>query len=149
MVNLSLYLAAFRALTPKPISNRQLIPGALIGGAAWTALQIGGTLLINHELRNTSQVYGFFAIVLGLLAWIYLGALVTIYAAEVNVVRARHLWPRGVLSPPRTEADRRVLAAISHQSARQPGQRVTVSFDEETQPYGSEPQPKSTRAPGT
>ena len=33
--------------------------------------------------------YGTFAIVLGLIGWIYLGAMLTMYCAEANVVRAR------------------------------------------------------------
>ena len=40
-----------------------------------------------------------FAIVLGLLFWLYLGARLTLYAVEVNVVAARQLWPRSLLQP--------------------------------------------------
>ena len=53
---------------------------------AWQALQAVGGFLVGHYLRHTSQVYGVFAIVLGLLFWLYLGARLTLYAAEVNVV---------------------------------------------------------------
>ena len=67
---------------------------------AWQALQAVGGFLVGHYLRHTSQVYGVFAIVLGLLFWLYLGARLTLYAAEVNVVAARRLWPRGLLQPP-------------------------------------------------
>jgi uncharacterized BrkB/YihY/UPF0761 family membrane protein len=35
-----------------------------------------------------------FATVLGLIAWLYLAVQVTVYAAEVNVVPVRRLWPR-------------------------------------------------------
>jgi len=45
-------------------------------------------------------VYGVFAIVLGLMFWLYLGARLTLYAAELNVVAARQLWPRSLLKPP-------------------------------------------------
>jgi uncharacterized BrkB/YihY/UPF0761 family membrane protein len=60
-------------------------------------------VLVGHYLRHTSQVYGVFAIVLGLLFWLYLGAQLTLYAAEVNVVAARRLWPRSRLRPPSTQ----------------------------------------------
>ena len=129
VVNGVSYLMAFRVLTPKQVATRRLVPGALIGGLAWTVLQIGGTLLVDHQLRNTSQVYGFFAIVLGLIGWIYLGAVVTMYAAEANVVWARRLWPRSIVQPPLTPADQRVLAAIAEQDVRRPEQRVTVDFE--------------------
>jgi hypothetical protein len=45
------------------------------------------------------------AIVLGLLFWLYLGAQLTLYAVEVNVVAARRLWPRSRLRPPSTNTD--------------------------------------------
>jgi quercetin dioxygenase-like cupin family protein len=93
-VNVGLFLLAFRVLTPQQIPTRQLIAGALVAGVAWQVLQAVGGYLVGHYLRHTSQVYGVFAIVLGLLFWLYLGARLTLYAAEVNVVAARRLWPR-------------------------------------------------------
>ena len=79
----------------------------------------------------TSSVYGLFAIVLGLFAWIYLITELTVYAAELNVVLARHLWPRSIVQPPLTDADRRSIAAQAVQNRRRPEQSVEVSFDGE------------------
>jgi uncharacterized BrkB/YihY/UPF0761 family membrane protein len=81
-----------------------------------------------------------FGIVLGLYAWVYLMTEVTVYAAELNVVLANHLWPRSMVQPPLTDADRRSLAAQATQNRRRPEQRVEVSFDDEPQPDG-EPLP--------
>ena len=50
--------------------------------------------------RTRSQrtpVYGTFALVIGLLAWIHVGALFVVLGAEANVVRERRLWPRSLL----------------------------------------------------
>lgn len=69
-----------------------------------------GTYVPHHFLHSDS-VYGVFATVLGLLAWIYLGVEITVYAAEINVVVARRLWPRSIVQPPLTQADRAVRAA--------------------------------------
>jgi YihY family inner membrane protein len=99
-VNVGLFLLVFRVLTPQQIPTRQLVAGALVAGVAWQALQAVGGYLVGHYLRHTSQVYGVFAIVLGLLFWLYLGARLTLYAAEINVVAARRLWPRSLLQPP-------------------------------------------------
>ena len=63
------------------------------GGAAWTGLQAIGNYLVHHYLHSDS-VYGIFGIVLGLVAWLYIAVQLTVYAAEVNVVLARQLWPR-------------------------------------------------------
>jgi uncharacterized BrkB/YihY/UPF0761 family membrane protein len=93
-------LLVFRVLTPQQVPTRQLVAGAVVAGVAWQVLQAVGGFLVGHYLRHTSQVYGVFAIVLGLLFWLYLGAQLTLYAAEVNVVAARRLWPRSLLQPP-------------------------------------------------
>jgi YihY family inner membrane protein len=130
VLNMGVFVLAFRLLTPKQIELRELVPGAMMAGVAFSALQIGGTYLLTHQLQHTSQVYGFFAIVLGLLSWLYLSAEVTLYAAEVNVVRARRLWPRSIVQPPLTEPDRDVLRGIVEQEIRRPEQRVEVGFDD-------------------
>jgi YihY family inner membrane protein len=104
-VNVGLFLVAFRVLTPRQIPTRQLCAGALVAGVAWQVLQAAGGYLVGRYLRHTSEVYGLFAIVLGLLFWLYLGAQLTLYAAEVNVVAARRLWPRSLLQPLLANAD--------------------------------------------
>src|SRR5215470_13657522 len=95
LVNVGLYLACFRILTPKGVTTRSLVPGAVAGGLAWTALQAAAALVVHHYL-HTASVYGIFATVLVLYAWIYLGVQITVYAAEVNVVMTRRLWPRAI-----------------------------------------------------
>jgi uncharacterized BrkB/YihY/UPF0761 family membrane protein len=92
-------------LTLQQIPTRQLVAGALVAGVAWQALQAAGGYLVGHYLRHTSQVYGVFAIVLGLLFWLYLGAQLTLYAAEHNVAAAWRLWPRSLLQQPFANAD--------------------------------------------
>ena len=129
VVNAGMYLIAFRVLTPAGISWRQLVPGAAAGGVAWTVLQVGGTYLVRHSL-HTSAVYGVFATVLGLLAWVYLAVEVTVYAAEINVVLDRRLWPRSVVQPPLTEADRVSMALQALQNQRRAEQIVDVTFND-------------------
>ncbi len=133
-VNLSLYLIAFRILTPRQIGTRHLVLGAVIGGIAWTILQLVGGYLVSHQLTHASQVYGFFAIVLGILSWIYLGARILIYSAEINVVVTRRLWPRSMSGPLRTQADRKVLMALSEQQDRAKDEHTTVEFDSRPKP---------------
>ena len=57
-------------------------------GSCGRSSRPAGVFLMDHELRNVSQVYGFFAIVLGILWWIYLAAQIVVYSAELNAVRA-------------------------------------------------------------
>ena len=52
--------------------------------------------MVTHQLQRSSELYGTFGVVLGLMAWLYLQAMVTLYAAEVDVVLVRRLWPRSL-----------------------------------------------------
>jgi YihY family inner membrane protein len=115
VVNLLLFLLAFRVLTARDIAPRQLLPGAVVSTLLWQGLQIGGTYLLEHELRGSSATYGAFGVVIGLIVWLYLGATVAVLGAEINAVRVLRLWPRSLLTPfvadaPLTPADRTAYA---------------------------------------
>jgi YihY family inner membrane protein len=127
VANVGLYYLGFRALTPKAVRSRELIPGAVAGGLFWTVLQAFGAYLVHRYLRSDS-VYGIFATVLGLVAWIYLAAQAAVYAAEINVVLARKLWPRSLVQPPLTQADRASMALQALQTQRRPEQHIEVTF---------------------
>jgi YihY family inner membrane protein len=127
VMNAGMYLAGFRILTPRDVRSRCLIPGAVTAGALWTVLQVAGAYLVHHYLHSDS-VYGMFGTVLGLVAWLYLAAEITVYCAEINVVLARRLWPRSLIPPPLTVADRASLAAQALQNQRPVEQRVDVTF---------------------
>jgi hypothetical protein len=92
-------------------------------------LQVLGTYLVHHFLHSDS-VYGEFASVLGLVAWLYLVARIVVYCAEVNVVLARRLWPRSILQPPLTEADKESLALRALESQQRAEQQVHVTFSD-------------------
>jgi YihY family inner membrane protein len=132
-----MYLGSFRALTPKGVPTRSLLPGAITGGILWTLLQLLSTWLI-HRFLHSNSVYGVFASVLGLLAWIFLAVKMTVYCAEINVVLARRLWPRSIVQPPLTEADRASLALQALQNQRRPEEHVTVTWDDRP-PGAAEP----------
>jgi YihY family inner membrane protein len=127
-INIGLYLLAFRVLTVREVQLHCLIPGAVAGGIGWSILQAAGGYLVASQLRNASQVYGYFGSVIGLISWLGLGAQLTLYAAELNVVLARRLWPRSIVQPPLTGADMEHLAAIAKQEERRPEESVSVEF---------------------
>jgi YihY family inner membrane protein len=131
VLNLALFMLAFRILTTESLSWRDVLPGAIVAAVAWTLLQAVGGYYVGHQLRGASDTYGTFATVIGLLAWISLGAQVTLLAAEVNVVKKRHLWPRGLVQPPLTEADERALTDYVKQEARRPEEDVNVRIQRE------------------
>jgi YihY family inner membrane protein len=139
-VNTLLFLVGFRVLTVRNVPLRSLLPGALLAAVAWALLQWLGGWYVDRQLSRASATYGTFALVIGLLSWLYLAATITLYAAELNVVRARRLWPRSLLPPPLADADEQVLEDLAKQEERLPEQRVEVSFGEGE--AGREPQPR-------
>lgn len=130
VVNVGVFLLGFRVLTPRQIPIRRLVAGAVVAGVTWQVLLAAGGYLVGHSLRHATELYGFFAVVLGLLSWLYLGSEVTLYAAEVNVVLTRRLWPRSLMPPPLTGPDQRTLADLAKQEERRPEESVQVRFTE-------------------
>jgi membrane protein len=97
VLNVGLFLLAFRILTAADVSWRDVLPGAVVGAVAWTTLDAAGGYYVSHQLRRASEIYGTFAVVIVLLAWLYLGARLTLYAAEFNVVLRERLYPRSMV----------------------------------------------------
>jgi YihY family inner membrane protein len=130
LLNAGLFLLAFRILTTEDVSWADVFPGAAVGAVAWTALQAAGGYVVQHQIQGASSTYGTFAIVIGLLAWLYLGAQVTFVAAEVNVVRKRRLWPRTLRQPPFTSADVEALTTYAKQEERTDAEVVDVRVED-------------------
>lgn len=129
ILNLGLFMVAFRVLTARDLSWGQVLPGSIFAAILWTFLQTIGGYYVTHQVKNATLVYGVFAIVLGLLAWLYVGAQMTLYAALINVVRAERLWPRTLTGRLPTEADRRALRARAGATAMRPGERIGVELE--------------------
>lgn len=134
LVNVGLFVVAFRVLTAPEIAWRDLLPGALFAAVVWAVLQALGGVYVSHTLKGMTQTYGLFAIVLGLLTWIFLQARVVMYAAEINVVRAKRMWPRSLAAPPLTDADQRALRQYAQTEERRPEEDVLVELHEPTRP---------------
>jgi uncharacterized BrkB/YihY/UPF0761 family membrane protein len=132
IINSVLYYAAFWVLTPKVVGPRGLWPGAVMGGVAFTALITVGTGLLTHTLKNASNTYGTFGSVIGIVAILLLLAKLSIYAAELNPVLARNLYPRALpMVKDPTTADLQVLTDLVHAQARRPDQVIGVGFGQD------------------
>ena len=108
-VNVAVLTTSFRVLIRSKVAWRALLPGGIFGGIALWLLQLIGGEYVSRVILDASDVYGTFAVMFGLLVWIALLARVTLLAGEVNVVRAKRLWPRSVRGVSPTDADRRAL----------------------------------------
>jgi len=96
VLNLAVFLAVYHLLGSAGLPLRASLPGAALAAAGWTALQLVGGWFLAHEVRNATPVYGTFALVIGLLVWVQLGATLTVLGAELNSVLERGLWPRSL-----------------------------------------------------
>lgn len=133
-LNVALFWVAFRLLTTRAVSWRDVRGGAVAAAILYEVLQLVGGYYVGHVLKNADNTYGTFGLVIGLLSWIYLAAHITLVAAEGNVVANRRLWPRSfslILEQPTTEADRRALRQLGHVGERRSDQEITVAFDRE------------------
>jgi YihY family inner membrane protein len=128
-INLGLFVISFKLLTAAELSARSLVPGAAFAAVAWELLQVAGGLYVHHVVSKSTTTYGTFALVIGVLAWLHLGAQLTLYGAEINVVLARHLYPRSLFGPPETEADQSTLRALAEVEERSDHQQIDVEFD--------------------
>jgi YihY family inner membrane protein len=143
LLNLLLLIVLFQVLTGMAVPWRWLLPGAAAGAVGWSALQTLGVVIVTRQLEQANLIYGVFAVVIVLLSWLHLSAQLLLYAAELNVVLARRLWPRGLLQPPLTEPDKRVLTALAQTEERRPEQTIEVSFSPEADGrHGTPPPPQ-------
>ena len=97
---------------------------------------------MTHAVERATEVYGTFAVVIGLLSWFWLGSNLLLFSAEVNVVLHRRLWPRslaGGLSP----ADREALSDAALAARQDARQEIEVRFSED----GARPDPAAADAP--
>ncbi len=128
LVNFALFLAAFRFLTASTVGTSCLWIGVAFAAVFWEILQVLGGVYINHVYRHAQGFYSQFALVIALIVWLHLGAQMTLYAAEINVVLARRLYPRSLIGPPEAPADERTLRALAKVEERHETEEVDVHF---------------------
>jgi inner membrane protein YhjD len=98
LLDFVLFWVAFRVLTTHDVSWSSLRYGAVTAAVGYELLQLLGGYYVGRVLENAADVYGTFALVIGLLSFIYLAVRIAMFGAEVNVVAARRLWPRSFLT---------------------------------------------------
>jgi membrane protein len=137
-IDLVVFLASFRLLTAAPVTIRQVLPGAVLAAGCWLLLQAVGGIYVTEVLKGSSQTYGGFAAVVGLLAWLLIAAQITLMAAEVNVVLARKLWPRSLAGELRP-ADEQTMQASAEAEQRDSREQISVTFEPRNTPTDHEP----------
>jgi len=75
---------------------RDLLPGAIIISVGTFVVTLIGGLYVQSVVARMTGLYGPFASTIGLLAYVSLVVQVFVFGTEVNVVRAKQLWPRSM-----------------------------------------------------
>jgi uncharacterized BrkB/YihY/UPF0761 family membrane protein len=136
-INTFICLVAFRLTTARNLSYRQVLPGALAAAVIWQILQWCGAGYIRHTVKTASATNSVFALVLGLLAFLFLVSSTLVLCAEINVVLVERLYPRALLTPftddaDLTPADRKTYTKKAKAERVKAFQRVSVRFRDQT-----------------
>jgi uncharacterized BrkB/YihY/UPF0761 family membrane protein len=130
VLDVGLFVAAFRTLTDRDISTRDVLPGAIFSGLIFFVLEQLSAFIISRHLKSAQPTYGHFATVITILWWFYLQAIITLLGAQLNVVLKERLHPRSIVDAPQTEADRRALQAYAAERTYQPEEEVHTRIEQ-------------------
>jgi uncharacterized BrkB/YihY/UPF0761 family membrane protein len=125
----------FRVASAREHPIMRAAPGAFAVATMWQGLQYLGAAYVSAVLVNTSAMNQTFGLVLGLVGFIYIGAVMAVLGIELNVVLARKLYPRALLTPftdrvDLTDADRRAYTSHARAQRFKGFQTVEVTFDD-------------------
>lgn len=138
-VNTLICLVAFRVTTARKLSYREVLPGAVVAAFVWQILQGFGAGYVGHVVKTASATNSIFALVLGLLAFLFLVSSTLVMCAEINVVLVEGLYPRALLTPftddaELTKADRKTYTRKAKAERVKGFQRVSVRFSDVDKP---------------
>ena len=125
----------FRFAATGQHSFRRAAPGGYTLAVMWQVLQLLGAAYVDRVLVDTTSMTKTFGLVLGLIGFLWLAAVMAVLAMEINVVWARRLWPRALLTPftdnvELTEADRRAYASYARMQRHKGFEKVQVTWEQ-------------------
>ncbi|PKH37404.1 Uncharacterized membrane protein, BrkB/YihY/UPF0761 family (not an RNase) [Nocardioides alpinus] len=139
----------FRYAATGQHSFRRAAPGGFTLAVMWQGLQYAGAAYVDRVLVDTTSMTKTFGLVLGLIGFLWIGAVMAVLAMEVNVVLSRRLWPRALLTPftdnvELTDADRRAYASYARMQRHKGFEKVSVTWQEPEPEPEPEPEVRST-----
>lgn len=149
-INIAVAIFAFRFAPARRLSVRDVLPGAIASALIWQLLQSFGVIYVRHVIEHASVTNAVFAIVLGLLAFLYMTATAILVCAEINVVHVNRMHPRSLLTPftdnvTLTAGDRRVYSRQAKAQRSKGFQHVDVNFDPPSSEPGHDDPPRNQR----
>ena len=142
ILDFAIVWSSFRILIAAEASWRDLWVGAAVAAVGYELLQLAGGYYVGHTLANASNTYGTFALVIGLLSYLYLAVHVVLLGAETSVVSARRLWPRSLSllgQRPPTPGDVAALRQRGEVEVRRFDERIEVEIPKDGGPVSQPP----------
>lgn len=144
----------FRLAAARSLRFGQAAPGALVVAVLWQGLQYLGTLYVTAVISETEGMNGTFALVLGLVGVIYIAAVMGVIGMEVNVVLARRLYPRALLTlftdrVDLTPADKRAYTYYVRSQRHKVNEVISVRFEDPAEAPVETPLQELRRQPPT
>ena len=139
LVNAFVLALMMRLSTPRNERLRDVLPGAALIAVLWQLLQLLGGAYVEHVVKKANEMNAVFAVVLGLVALIYIATVLAMLGLEVNVVLVKRLYPRALLTPftdavQLTDADKRVYREYAQAQRHKGFEQIEVSFGDQSGP---------------
>jgi YihY family inner membrane protein len=120
------YLGLHWLLCARKVPFRAQLPGAAVAGVGWWALQTLGAWFVARYVANSSDTYGVFVVVLGLLSWSYLLGSLYLYSIGLASVLHDRRWPRSLTGRDLTDADLAAFRALTEREVRVLGTEIEI-----------------------
>jgi YihY family inner membrane protein len=131
-----IFIGLFRLVSGGRASTRSVLPGALAASVMWQLLQLVGNSFVTNVIGAAGQMADTFALVLGLVAFLYLAGMLVVLSLEINVVLRRRLYPRALLTPftdrvSPTEADLKAYTGYAKSQRHKGFQSIESTFEKQ------------------
>jgi hypothetical protein len=107
----------------------------------WQGLQLIGNSFVTNVVASAegNQMNQTFALVLGLVAFLFIAGILTVLSLEINVVLSRKLYPRALLTPftdnvSPTEADLKAYTGYAKSQRHKGFQSIESTFEKKPKP---------------
>ena len=133
------YLGLHWLLCNRKVPFVAQLPGAGFVGLAWYVLLSAAEWYVNRFVVRSSDTYGVFVVVFGLMSWAYLLGTLYLYGNELSSVLYERRWPRSLTGRNLTDADQAAFARVSEREVRVRGTELTIDVPRDPAPPPESP----------
>ncbi len=133
------YLGLHWLLCARKVPLKWQLPGALFVGMSWYVLLSLAEWYVDRFVVQSSDTYGVFVVIFGLMSWAYLLGTLYLYGNELSSVLYERRWPRSLTGRNLTDADREAFASVSEREVRVRGTDIAIDVPRQPAPPPSDP----------